>query len=372
MAYPFAGVFRLLCIFLVGFNVITTVSSLPLEHVLVDSGGYANIAFRSRDGQVFLIRYNDFYFSFRTGRYDNTTTDAVHAELEPGQTEAPPAYSDPRVFELQRQKRLFIAYVSQDLRITLFEKSNETKKWRFTESDRINVVGSIAGFGDAEGLIHVLHRQSGNAMQELLFDPQTYEWLATSTIPFPDQVTTDFHLCQRGLEYFTVIQTGGKLYLSTHQGDNGWGVFRAIPTTRSLRGSPYCFEGQKGDLVIVVTEDSGRVLVLKEEAKRKSQLVSTFQQEVLQEVSADSGLAAGDAMGYRGLNGSEHVLYRGGRAQVFLASFHANNTWSKTLDVRSLGCGCFNRPTNDPFGFVTGTGHHHVLYRCRRQRTPWS
>ena len=348
---------------LVFLRVPPVVHSLPVDHILIDSSGFANIAFRSREGDLFLIRFNDFYYNFRTSQYDNFTVDTIHSELERGQAEFPPAYSEPRVFELQQEKRLFLAYVSQDLRITLFEKSNETKKWLFTESERIRVLGSIAGFGDAEGIVHVLHRQSGRAMQELLFDPQTYEWLATTTIPFPNQVTTDFHLCQRGLEHFVVIQTSGKLYLSTQLKDSGWSVFRLIPTSVSLRGSPYCFEGQMGDLVIVVTDDSGRVLVLKEKAKQEAQVVSSFGQEVLQEVTADSGLSAGDAMGYRGRNGSESIVYRGLNAQVYLATFHANKTWGKTIDLRSLGCRCYNRPTNDPFGYVTGAGHHQVIYR---------
>ena len=136
-----------------------------------------------------------------------------------------------------------------------------------------------------------------------------------------------------------------------------------IPTNGLLRGSPYCFEGHNSTLKVVVQDVSGQVLVIR--LDKASLPSSRFQEQILQTIAPKSGKAAGDAMAYRGLNGSEHVLYRGSNSEAYLATYHANHTWGETLDVRSLGCGCYERLSSDPFGYITGAGHHQILYRWR-------
>ena len=349
-------------ILILSASITRVIQGLPREHVLVDSKGFANLAFRARDGQVYLSRFNDFYHSWDTALFDNITTYAIHEELEPGQGVAPSALSDPRVFELQGHQTRMVGFLSQDWRIALFEWVNETKKWKFTQSQQVFAVGNIAGFSDAAEIVHVLHRQQINSLQELRFDLKTSSWLPTRSTSVPGLLNTDFHICKLGSGHVLVLQASGKLFYRAHGVTKGWGDFVWIPTNESLRGSPYCFEGLNGVLRILVPDRSSQVLFM---SLREARIAgaATFHTQILQLVAPSSGLASGDAMGYGGLNGSEHVVYRGLDSEAYLATYHANRTWGETLDIRSLGCACFNRLTSDPFGYITGYGHHQIIYR---------
>lgn len=359
-----AQVFALVCWLLALWSIsIVAVDGLPLEHVLVDSKGFANLAFRSRAGEVYLIRFNDFYFSWDNGRYDNITTDPIHSQLEQRQGDAPIAFSDPRVFELPETQRIFVGFFSQENTIALFEKRNETERWKFAESSRVLAEGSIAGFADSAQVIHVLYRKLFTSLEELRFDTKTYSWLPSRTLDVPGKLTTDFHVCKLGHGHALVLQASGRLFYMTHSDSAGWSKLEQVPTTMLLRGSPFCFEGQMGKLKVLVTTKEGTILVLsRREGNGSGERM--FEEQTLQVASPTAGIAKGDAMGYRGVNGSEHVAYRGPEGEAFLATYHSNNTWGETLDLSSLGCRCFRRPTHDPFGYVTGAGSHHVSYRA--------
>lgn len=207
---PFCVLLR--CLLALSATVLLVVRGLPREQVLVDSKGFANIAFHARDGEVFLVRFNDFYYSWTTGGFDNITTDAIHRQLEPGQGNAPIALSDPRVFELQDQQRTFVSFLSQDNRIALFEKINDTKRWRFAQSHEVLAVGNITGFGDAKGVVHLLYREQFKSLQELKFDPDTYSWLPASKMSIPGRLSTDVHVCKLGSEHVLVLQASGRLF----------------------------------------------------------------------------------------------------------------------------------------------------------------